>query len=285
MSIMGRRNAMYFCLIAGATLHGIASANEQSSLSPAEHKAEGRLGRAQAAAMIQSQVSLNAPRLQAKCQQIAEKIVQAAESKIKVRVHIINAPVVNALALSSGDILVYTGLLDELTNSDELAMVLAHEVSHVINHDGVNDVKQAIIKQKRISATTYFLTSIIASAATSAAQMPIAAAGPARSLSGAFAQELASRAVSETVYRASAALSAPVIASIAHGLMRDYGPEVEQQADEEGLELVKKIGMDHQVASAFLQRFRQKLKKANAAKKEQRAETHNDKANRSRHGE
>ncbi|GHT42673.1 hypothetical protein AGMMS49965_14700 [Bacteroidia bacterium] len=44
---------------------------------------------------------------------------------------VVNAPTVNAFALPDGNIVVYTGLLDQLQNYDELAGLLGHEVSHI----------------------------------------------------------------------------------------------------------------------------------------------------------
>ncbi len=56
------------------------------------------------------------------------------EQDKKVPISVIESPVVNAYATST-EIVVYTGLLKTLRNTDELALVLAHEISHkVLGH-------------------------------------------------------------------------------------------------------------------------------------------------------
>lgn len=50
-------------------------------------------------------------------------------------------PQVQAFALPSKDVFVYTGLLDTLPDDDAmLAAVLAHEISHVIERHSVENV-------------------------------------------------------------------------------------------------------------------------------------------------
>ncbi|RYY61766.1 MAG: M48 family metallopeptidase [Chitinophagaceae bacterium] len=52
-------------------------------------------------------------------------------SVYRVRIAVVNEPVVNAFALPGGRIVVYTGLLDKLDSYPELAALLGHEFSHV----------------------------------------------------------------------------------------------------------------------------------------------------------
>ena len=51
-------------------------------------------------------------------------------------------PAVSAFGLPNGTIYVTTGLLAALENDDQLAGVLAHEISHVMNHDGYEAMRQ-----------------------------------------------------------------------------------------------------------------------------------------------
>lgn len=260
-----------------------------TELSKEEAEAELRIGRASAAAFIQSQVVLQAPELRQRVQEIADRLLQAAGSNRQYRVHIVNAPIINALALPSGDILVYTGLLEELANVDELAIVLGHELSHVLNHDGFNRTKEIITAAKQVSAATHFLTTVIGSAASAAAARavavattpaPVAAAPGAgssgRSLAGggqvfspapaeAFGRAIALQVTSEASYRAAAGLSALVISSTAEVLLAGYGKEREQRADEEGLLLAKRAGFDLRAGAMFLESIRKKWPKEKAA--------------------
>ena len=54
---------------------------------------------------------------------------------------ILNSSAINAFASPNGVIFVTTGLLDSLDNEDELAAVLAHEVAHINNKDGVSAIE------------------------------------------------------------------------------------------------------------------------------------------------
>ena len=64
------------------------------------------------------------------------------------RLYLVNCDAVNALVLPSGEIFVYTGLLQSLKSRDELAIILAHEMSHALlkhgaeglSHHGVMEI-------------------------------------------------------------------------------------------------------------------------------------------------
>ena len=50
---------------------------------------------------------------------------------------------INAFACPGGTILITRGLIQTCKNEDQLAAVLAHEVGHVANKDGINSISQA----------------------------------------------------------------------------------------------------------------------------------------------
>ncbi len=50
-----------------------------------------------------------------------------------IRIGVVNIPIVNAIALPGGRILVFRGLIDEARSPDEVAGVVAHEIGHVEN--------------------------------------------------------------------------------------------------------------------------------------------------------
>ncbi len=52
---------------------------------------------------------------------------------------------INALAVPGGFIYVYRGLFDAIDTNDELAAVLAHEVAHVANRHGMNQLERNLI--------------------------------------------------------------------------------------------------------------------------------------------
>lgn len=56
----------------------------------------------------------------------------AAYGVVPLRVWVVRSPVINAVALPGGHVVVFSGLLDFVQSGDELAGVLAHEIGHVM---------------------------------------------------------------------------------------------------------------------------------------------------------
>jgi predicted Zn-dependent protease len=54
-----------------------------------------------------------------------------------LRFFVVESNVVNAFALPNGNIIIYTGILNKMENSGELAGLIGHEVSHVNNRHSV----------------------------------------------------------------------------------------------------------------------------------------------------
>ncbi len=59
--------------------------------------------------------------------------VEGAPARVQWRFFVIRDPMPNAFALPNGSIFVNTGLLSLLENEDQLASVLAHEITHVVD--------------------------------------------------------------------------------------------------------------------------------------------------------
>jgi hypothetical protein len=72
---------------------------------------------------------------------------QLSDRPEELRVHVINVPGVNAVALPGGNILIFDGLLKEAESSAELAGILAHEVAHIDERH----TTQTMIRQLGIS--------------------------------------------------------------------------------------------------------------------------------------
>lgn len=64
-------------------------------------------------------------------QRLVSTLIRDAHLPQKLTVRVVNTPVVNALALPGGQILVFRGLLDFAADPNEVAGVLAHEIAHV----------------------------------------------------------------------------------------------------------------------------------------------------------
>jgi predicted Zn-dependent protease len=90
--------------------------------------------------------------------------LQAFADRIKlsngypIRVTVLNSDIVNAYALPGGQIVVYTGMLDKISDAESLAALLAHEASHV-NH-------RHTLKSLMRSAANGLLVSIVFNDAT-----------------------------------------------------------------------------------------------------------------------
>lgn len=66
----------------------------------------------------------------------------------------IDSKEINAFALPGGPIYIFTGLLDKLTNDDELAGVLGHEMTHVYDEHWAN---QVAADQERVAGLSILL--------------------------------------------------------------------------------------------------------------------------------
>ena len=62
-----------------------------------------------------------------------------------VTVYIAEDPLVNAVALPGGNIVVFSGLLEKMGSENELAFVLFHEMGHFINRDHLRGLGRAIV--------------------------------------------------------------------------------------------------------------------------------------------
>lgn len=69
---------------------------------------------------------------------------QFAKSPYRFDVTLVRNDTVNAMALPGGSIIVYTGLVKESESPEEVAGVLAHEVSHVVLRHGLENMVQSV---------------------------------------------------------------------------------------------------------------------------------------------
>ena len=71
-------------------------------------------------------------------------------------VHVVNDPELGAFVLPNGQVFVYSGMLDFCNRDDELAVVLGHEIAHVLTHHVAERVSRviALVPVAGISALT-----------------------------------------------------------------------------------------------------------------------------------
>jgi len=84
------------------------------------------------------------PARQAHIDAIVETLARTLpQSRYPIRVTVVNQPIVNALAVPGGSIVVLRGLLERTYSAEELAGVLAHEIQHVMHRHAT----KAILRQ------------------------------------------------------------------------------------------------------------------------------------------
>lgn len=67
------------------------------------------------------------------------------EGEMHYSVHLVNSPVVNAMAVPGGNIVVYSGLIKEMESENELTFVLAHELGHFSNRDHLRGLGRGLV--------------------------------------------------------------------------------------------------------------------------------------------
>ncbi|MFM7187077.1 MAG: M48 family metalloprotease [Armatimonadota bacterium] len=82
-------------------------------------------------------------------QRVALPIIEAARKDwdVPYTVTLIKENEINAFAVPGGPMFVNTGLMQLATSDDELASVLAHEVSHIVKRHSAQQLSDAAVKQ------------------------------------------------------------------------------------------------------------------------------------------
>ena len=82
-------------------------------------------------------------------QEITSRLTaQAPDSPYRFQVSVVRNDVVNAFALPGGYVVVFTGLIQKAESGEEVAGVLGHEISHVLERHGM----ERIVKQLGLAA-------------------------------------------------------------------------------------------------------------------------------------
>jgi Zn-dependent protease with chaperone function len=71
------------------------------------------------------------------------RIAKAAGLTIPIHAVVVRRPEPNAFALAGGYIYILQGLIDNAKDVDEVAAVIAHELGHIANRDGIRSVLQS----------------------------------------------------------------------------------------------------------------------------------------------
>lgn len=109
------------------------------SMSPKE---EAKLG-AQAARQIESQARIVHGPVADWVNIVGQRLAKVSNPEWKYSFHVIDSPEINAFALPGGYVYVYTGLRKVAQTDDELAAVLAHEITHAEQHHTAKQYKKS----------------------------------------------------------------------------------------------------------------------------------------------
>lgn len=117
-------------VLAVATAMPIVAHAGPFSVSPAK---ERRIGQ-EAAADIEKNAPIVSGPVAEWVERVGKRLAAVSDSEFQYNFHVIDSPEINAFCLPGGHIYVYTGLRKVVKTDDELAAVLAHEITHAEEH-------------------------------------------------------------------------------------------------------------------------------------------------------
>ena len=87
-------------------------------------------------------------------QQLADRILAQADTddQIEITLHYSDEDVVNAFATVGGNVYFYKGLVEKLKSEQALAMVMAHEIAHIVNRDPITALGRGLSTAIALSA-------------------------------------------------------------------------------------------------------------------------------------
>ncbi len=96
------------------------------------------------------------PQMQNYLNELAQRIAVAMPlpEDIQIDVHYSNEAVFNAFATIGGNVVFYKGLLEQMPNENALAMVMAHEISHVVHRDPIAGLGGGVASMLALSMIT-----------------------------------------------------------------------------------------------------------------------------------
>ena len=127
---MKKTGIILFALAATLPLAPRAAHAGPFSVSPAK---ERRIGQ-EAAADIEKNAPIVSGPVADWVERVGKKLVAVSDKEFTYDFHVIDSPEINAFCLPGGHIYVYTGLRKVVKTDDELAAVLAHEITHAEEH-------------------------------------------------------------------------------------------------------------------------------------------------------
>jgi beta-barrel assembly-enhancing protease len=130
--------------MAAIAYKGASKATEASR--PITDSEEYYVGRAVAARILGKYKLDQNPKLTQYVNEVGDTVARKSARPNPFRGYhfaVLDTEELNAFACPGGTIFVTRGLIKTCKNEDQLAAVLAHEVGHVVNKDGINSISQA----------------------------------------------------------------------------------------------------------------------------------------------
>jgi len=105
------------------------------------------------------------PRVEAYLQGIADRLAPAMGlgDSMPIRVHYSPDETVNAMATIGGHLVVYRGLIERLQSENALAMVMGHEIAHVLHRDPIVSLGRGVVVGVALAALAGVSSSDVAS--------------------------------------------------------------------------------------------------------------------------
>lgn len=144
----------FFSVIIGVSLFYIYSkpfAKFIVSYLPAEQ--ESAIGKLSAQNILSDKKNIEAGLLFDNIQAILRRVESGiSNSPYKFKLYLADDPMVNAMAAPGGHVIVFTGILQNIESSEELAGILAHECAHVIHRHSMVRIVQNTISVSMVFA-------------------------------------------------------------------------------------------------------------------------------------
>src|SRR5262245_7340824 len=143
---MGRSVAWLLLLIVACTQ---APFTKRSQLILVSTEEETKLGAQAYREVLAKSPTVNSDHFVTPVRRIGERLARAAQRPdYKWEFAVIDDPMqINAFALPGGKVAVYTGILPVAQDSDGLAVVMGHEIAHVIARHGAERMSQGLATQ------------------------------------------------------------------------------------------------------------------------------------------
>ena len=149
-------------------------------------------------------------------QQIAKPLLSSLQSdRYKYQIHVAADPTVNAFAVPGGQIVLHSGLLLKAKSPEEIAGVLAHEISHISRQHSVRQILSAVGVFALVQALFGDVSGIVAILADSASTL----------------------------------------------LSLRFSRDFEREADDSGLELLRRAGIDPRGMVSMFERLKEEEEK------------------------